>query len=137
VALTHILDTSVLTRLGHAAVRAAIEPLAQADGVARAGISDLEIGFSARNLAEWTRLTSALSAFALIETDAGHVHRARQVQRLLASRGLRGRKVPDLLVAAAAEDADLIVLHYDADFDHIARVTGQPCEWVVRAGSID
>ena len=136
-ALTHILDTSVLTRLGHAAVRAAIEPLAQADGVARAGISDLEIGFSARNLAEWTRLTSALSAFALIETDAGHVHRARQVQRLLASRGLRGRKVPDLLVAAAAEDAGLIVLHYDADFDHIGRITGQRCEWVVRAGSID
>jgi hypothetical protein len=29
------------------------------------------------------------------------------------------------------------VLHYDADFDRIAIVTGQPCEWVVSAGSVD
>ncbi|MBI2219151.1 MAG: PIN domain-containing protein [Candidatus Rokubacteria bacterium] len=65
------------------------------------------------------------------------LRRARQVQRLLAARGLRGRKVPDLLVAAAAEANGLAVLHYDADFDLIARVTGQPCAWIVPAGSID
>src|SRR4029077_3498032 len=118
-------------------VRAAIEPRAAAGQVARAGTSDLEVGFSARNLAEWNRLAAALAAFPLIETDAAHVRRARQVQRLLASRGLRGRKVPDLLVAAAAEAGGLAVLHYDADFDVIARVTGQPCEWVVPAVSID
>ena len=136
-ALTHLVDTSVLTRLGRAAVRTALEPLAAAGQVARAGISDLEIGFSARNLGEWTRLASALAAFPLIETDAAHVRRARQVQRLLASRGLRGRKVPDLLIAAAAETSGLAVLHYDGDFEVISRVTGQPCEWVVPSGSID
>jgi hypothetical protein len=137
VALTHLIDTSVLTRLAHGAVRTALEPLAAAGQVARAGISDLEVGFSARNVAEWTRLAAALSAFPLIETDATHLRRARQVQRLLASRGLRGRKVPDLLIAAAAEEGGLAVLHYDADFDLITRVTGQPCEWVVPAGTID
>jgi hypothetical protein len=31
----------------------------------------------------------------------------------------------------------LVVLHYDADFDRISAVTGQRCEWVVPAGSID
>ena len=82
-------------------------------------------------------MQAALSAFALVETDAAHVRRARQGQRMLASRGLRGRKVPDLLVAAAAEEAGLTVLHYDADFDFISRATGQPCEWVVPAGTID
>ena len=136
-ALTHLVDTSVLTRLHRSTVREAIEPLAGDGQVARAGISDLEVGFSARNLREWTRLTSALTAFPLIETDAAHVRRARQVQRLLASRGLRGRKVPDLLIAAAAEESGLAVLHYDADFDLIARVTGQRCEWVVPPGTID
>jgi predicted nucleic acid-binding protein len=80
---------------------------------------------------------AAPAAFALIETTASHVRRARQVQRLLASRGLRGRKVPDLLVAAAAEDAGLVLLHYDGDFDLISRATGQCCEWVVPAGTID
>ena len=136
-ALTHLADTSVLTRLGHRAVRTALEPLAASGQVARAGISDLEVGFSARNLGEWTRLATAVAAFPLIETDAVHVRRARQVQRLLASRGLRGRKIPDLLLAAAAEENGLAVLHYDADFDLITRVTGQPCEWVVPAGTID
>jgi predicted nucleic acid-binding protein len=59
------------------------------------------------------------------------------VQRLLASKHQRGRKIPDLLIAAAAEGEGLVVLHYDADFDRIAAVTGQRSEWVVPAGSID
>jgi predicted nucleic acid-binding protein len=137
VALTHLVDTSVLTRLSRAAVRTALETLTTGGRVARAGISDLEVGFSARNLGEWTRLAAALAAFPLIETEAAHLRRARQVQRQLASRGLRGRKIPDLLIAAAAEESGLAVLHYDADFDLITGVTGQPCEWVVPAGSID
>jgi hypothetical protein len=41
------------------------------------------------------------------------------------------------LVDIAAEDNGLAVLHYDADFEIISRVTGQPCRWVVPAGSID
>ena len=47
------------------------------------------------------------------------------------------RKVPDLLIAAAAEAQGLIVLHYDGDYDLIGRVTGQPCAWVVAAGIHD
>jgi predicted nucleic acid-binding protein len=41
------------------------------------------------------------------------------------------------LIAAAAEADGLVLLHYDADFDSIAGVTGQRCEWVAPAGSID
>jgi predicted nucleic acid-binding protein len=40
-------------------------------------------------------------------------------------------------VAAAAEERRLTVLHYDADFDRIAAVTGQACEWVTPAGTVD
>jgi len=78
-----------------------------------------------------------LTAFGLVETEARHFQRARQVQRMLAGRSQHGRKIPDLLVAAAAEDAGLVVLHYDADFDRIAAVTGQECEWVVAPGTVD
>ena len=136
-ALTHVVDTSVLTRLGVRSVRTAIEDRAAAGRLARAGISDLEIGFSARSAPEWDRLLGALDAFELIETTADHVARARQVQRLLAAKHQRGRKIPDLLVAAAAEQRGLAVLHYDADFDRIATLTGQRCEWVVAAGTVD
>ena len=136
-ALTHLVDTSVLTRLGQPPIRVAIEPKAARRELARSGISDLEIGYSARSAAEWDRLIEALRVFELIETTGDHVRRARQVHRLLAARHQRGRKVPDLLVAAAAEARDLSVLHYDADFDRIASVTGQACEWVVPSGSAD
>lgn len=37
----------------------------------------------------------------------------------------------DLLTAAVAEHYDATVLHYDADFDHIAAVSGQDVRWVV------
>lgn len=136
-ALTHLLDTSVLTRLGGTQVRAVVEPLAAGGHLARAGICDLEIGYSARTGPEWDALQDALTSFTLIETSTAHVRRARQVQRMLAARSQRGRKVPDLLVAAAAEVEGLSVLHYDGDFDLIAGVTGQHCDWVVPAGSID
>ncbi len=136
-ALTHLLDTSVLTRLGQPQVRAEIEPRAERGQLARAGIGDLEVGYSARSAEEWDQLAQALDLFELVETTGEHVHRARQVQRLLAARHQRGRKVPDLLIAAAAELRGLTVVHYDADFDRIAAITGQPSEWVVPAGSID
>ncbi len=136
-ALTHLLDTSVLTRIREPTVREAIDERARSGELARAGISDLEIGFSARNAPEWDRLADALEAFELVESTAEHLRRARQTQRLLAAKHQRGRKVPDLLVAAAAEAHSLTVLHYDADFDLIAQATGQSCAWVVPAGSID
>jgi len=136
VALTHLVDSSVLTRLREQTVREAIESRAERGELARAGISDLEIGFSARGAVEWDRLTDALHAFELVETTSDHLRRARQVQRMLAGKHQRGRKVPDLLVAATAEARSLAVLHYDAGFDRIA-ATGQPCDWVVPAGSID
>ncbi len=136
-ALTHLIDSSVLTRLRDPAVRAAVEPRAQRGELARAGISDLEIGYSARNAEAWDRFVSALSVFELVETTALHMRRARQVQRLLAAGHQRGRKVPDLLIAAAAEERNLTVLHYDADFDRIAAATGQSSEWVVPPGTID
>lgn len=136
-ALSHLIDTSVLKRLHRPEVRSVVEPLAAAGQVARPSICDLEIGYSARNGREWDELIEALGAFEPVETTAAHLTRALQVQRLLAERSQRGRKIPDLLVAAAAESLTLTVLHYDADFDHIAGVTGQRCEWVVPPGTTD
>jgi predicted nucleic acid-binding protein len=136
VALTHLIDTSVLKRLVHPQVRAVVEPLAAAGRVARPSICDLEVGFSARTAHEWDTLIEALDAFSSIETTSRHVQRALDVQRLLAGRSQRGRKLPDLLVAAAAEALSLTVLHYDGDFDLISSVTGQRSQWVVPAGSV-
>ena len=124
-------------RMADPTVRSVVEPLAATGALARAGISDLEVGYPARTLEEWDRLTTDLEVFDLVETSAAHVRRAGQVQRLLAANSQSGRKIPDLLIAAAAEAEGLVVLHYDQDFDRIAEVTGQPTQWVVPSGTID
>ncbi len=136
-AITHLADTRVLTRLKSPSVRAVLQPLVERGVVGRAAISDLEVGYSARSVDEWDALATALDVMDLVPISAPHFSRARHVQRLLAEKGLRGRKVPDLLIAAAAEERGLTVLHYDADFDHIAMVTRQRIEWIVAKGSVD
>jgi predicted nucleic acid-binding protein len=47
-----------------------------------------------------------------------------------------GSRIPDLLVAAVAEVERLSVLHYDADVELVAGITGQLAEWVVPRGSV-
>jgi predicted nucleic acid-binding protein len=137
VALSHLVDTSVLTRLSRPAVREVVEPMALAGRLGRPSICDLEVGYAARNAEEWDSLMGALNAFEAVETSAAYVTRALQVQRMLAARSQRGRKLPDLLVAAAAESLNLSVLHYDIDFEHISAVTGQAHQWVLPAGAVD
>ena len=134
--MSFVVDTSVMTRLRVLAVRERVQALDGA-GLTRTAMTDLEIGFSASNGEEWDRLMAALEVFEPLDVDARHFARAGQVQRLLAVRGLKGRKVPDLLIAAVAETTGRAVLHYDAEFDHIASVTGQAAEWVVPQGTID
>ena len=134
--MTYLVDTSVLTRLRNAAVAQRLRVLDVA-GLARAPITDLEIGFSASNEREWDKLIAALAAFDPVEVVPDDFIRVLALQRRLARAGLKGRKVPDLLVAAVAEGRSFTVLHYDADFDHIQAVTGQPAEWVVPPGTIN
>ncbi len=69
--------------------------------------------------------------------DQGVLDRAVDVQDALAARSAhRGAKIADLLIAAAAEAAGLVVLHYDHDFALIASVTRQPLEWIVPPGKV-
>jgi predicted nucleic acid-binding protein len=132
-----VVDTSVLTRLGTPSVRAVIEPMLQTGQLGRTSIVDLEVGYAARSAAEWDESLAAVGILEPVATTEAHLGRSLQVQRLLAAKSQRGRKLPDLLVAATAELEGLGVLHYDADFDRIASVTGQPTTWVVPRGSVD
>jgi predicted nucleic acid-binding protein len=62
---------------------------------------------------------------------------AREIQTELVSGGQhRAVAVLDLVVAAIADVEGLTVLHYDADFDLIAAITGQAAEWVVEPGTV-
>ena len=134
---THLAETSVLTRLSVAAVRGALQPFIDAVALARCTLTDLELGFSASSASDWDRLQAVLTTLTSVEVTPVVISRAKSVQRMLAAGGLKGRKVPDVIIAAAAELTGLTGLRYDNDFELIASVTGQPHEWVVSRGSID
>jgi predicted nucleic acid-binding protein len=96
-------------------------------------VTRLEVGYSARSGAD---LRAGLeqppvSAMPVEYLTPAIEDRAVQVLTLLADRGQhRAPSVPDLMIAATAELAGLVVLHCDKDFDLIASVTGQPAEWL-------
>jgi predicted nucleic acid-binding protein len=137
---TYLIDNSALARARtKASVEARLEPLILQGLAATCSITELERLFSARSGVEHREWRDeATLRFARAELDERVFGRAIEVQGLLAEKAQhRAASIPDLVVAAAAEHAGLTVLHYDADFDLIATVTGQPTEWVVPRGSID
>lgn len=133
-----LLDTSAWARLDAAPVAARCMPLIRSGLVATCSVVDLEVLYSARSPASYsaTRTDRAL-ALELLAIGQPVFDRAVEVQAALAERGEhRGATLPDLVVAAAAERASVTVLHYDAGYDLIASVTGQPVDWVVPRGSL-
>jgi predicted nucleic acid-binding protein len=99
---------------------------------------DLEAGFSARPQ-DVIPLHAFRTEFMIeLPVTAAVTGRAREIQGLMAKRGLhRAAGSMDLLTAAVAEIHRAIILHYDADFEHIASITGQRHEWIAPRGSID
>jgi len=96
-------------------------------------VTRLEVGYSARSGADLRAGLQGppVSAMPVEYLTPAIEDRAVEVLTLLADRGQhRAPSVPDLVIAAAAELAELTVLHCDKDFDLIASVTGQPAEWL-------
>lgn len=130
-------DTSALARAARPAVGARLDPLLEAGLVARCTPTDLEAGFSSPDPVSHRDVRSARAAWPFVAMDQSVLDRAVDVQDALAERSQqRGAKIADLLIAAAAEAAGLVVLHYDHDFDLIAEITGQLTEWIVPAGTV-
>jgi hypothetical protein len=118
-------------------VREVVEPLLIAGEIAICGIVELELLFSATDRDTYRALAKALRGMPKVDVDQEIFERALEVQAMLAERSQhRAVSLPDLLVAACAERAELAVLHYDADFERIAELTGQAEQWVVPRGSV-
>lgn len=129
-----LIDKSAIVRLH--AVADADEWAARIDRglVHITSVTLLEIGYSARSAADHAEVLDEPPAASMpIEYQTPKIEgRAIEVQRLLAARGQhRAPSVPDLIIAATAELAELTVLHVDKDFELIADVTGQPVERLV------
>lgn len=136
---THIADTSAFSRIPHvSAIEQQLENLMDRYLLATCAMLDMEALYSARSHEEYEEILSFRSSVLVqLETDDKHWERAIDIQRQLAANAQhRGVKLPDLIVAAVAEDYGLTLLHYDHDFDLIAGITSQPIEWIAPAGSL-
>jgi len=93
----------------------------------------LEYLNGARDVPEYDRFNQALRAARVLSTSADAWQRAFEVHRLLAGTGAghqRSVRLVDLIVAAVAEHHGYPIVHFDEDYDRVARLTGQPTRWV-------
>lgn len=134
----YIADKSAFARLGRPEVSAVLSPLILAGDLATCSVIELEVLYSARTYADFVSIRAERSpALLLIPIVQADFDRATDVMESLSRRGMhRAVGLPDLLIAALAERSGLTVLHYDADYDVVAGVTGQAMQWVVPRGSV-
>lgn len=128
-----LIDKSALVRLG-AGEDAGLWAGRIERGLVRiATVTLLEVAYSARDASQ---LRAGLgeppvSSMPIEYATPRSEDRALEIIALLADRGQhRAPSIPDLLIAAIAESAALVVLHDDKDFELIAGVTGQRVERV-------
>lgn len=134
-----LVDTSAFARVRHSSVHEILSRLVAERLAATCVTIDLEAGYSGRTEADVRAIHEVRrEQYELLEIDEGMAQRAREVQLLMAQRGHhRAAGVVDLLTAAVAEHHGAVVLHYDADFEHIAETTRQRHLWIAPRGSLD
>ncbi|MFN8628763.1 MAG: PIN domain-containing protein [Chloroflexota bacterium] len=131
-------DTSVWARASKPGMRWFADAVEEG-GIAVCDMVAMEVLYSARDGADFDLTEQALLACPFLPVEGADWAEARRVFRELAKRGPlhhRQVKIPDLLIAAVAARAGVAVVHYDADFDLIASVTGQPVRWAAPRGSL-
>lgn len=136
-AATHLADTSAW----HWSVcaRERWDPMLESGAIATCDVVEMEYLFSARSSRHLEELLVARTALEKVEITQSCFDRAKELMATLSKKrefGHRSVKMFDLLIVATAEQTELVVLHYDADFDLIAEVTGQVCEWLSPKGTL-
>lgn len=131
-------DTSVWARIG----RPALAWFATAVEEGRIAVCDqvaLEVLFSTRDANDFRATEEALLACPWLSIEPADWDAARRVFRTLADQvplHHRQVKIPDLLIAAVAARHEMTVVHYDADYELIANITGQRTRWAAPRGSL-
>lgn len=102
------------------------------------GVTKLEMLCSARNIQERARMKEQLEAsMDQVDMPGDIWEQAAEIQEALTEQAQhRSASIPDLIVAATARTRGLEILHYDRDFETIARYTEHPARWVVPPGTV-
>lgn len=138
--LIELADTSAWTNHGKTdAVRTEFDAQIESGQIATCAMVRLELLRTSRDHADFVVMRDKLDGLRDVPMGDRVWRRATDVYESLSStEPLHHRRVaiPDLLIAAAAELAEVPVLHYDRDFELIAEVTGQPVRAIAPLGSL-
>ena len=136
--MVYLIDKSALARMQHPAVEGRLAPIIESGEAATCSMVDLEVPvFDPEPEGTFASPRKAGACLPQGGLDGGGLQPGdRRPGASRRSRPGTGCRYRDLIIAAAAEAARMTVLHYDADFDTIAAVTGQAMEWVVPRGSL-
>ena len=134
----YLADTSVyVLRTRHLEVRRRFDGLLSAGRLAACHMTALEFLNNAPSPGAYETLWGAVRAQRWLDVTAQAMDRALEVHRRLAATSQhRHFRLPDLIIAATAEEYGATLLHYDADYDRIAQITQQPTEWVAAKGTL-
>ncbi|MFC7385814.1 PIN domain nuclease [Sphaerisporangium rhizosphaerae] len=136
----YLIDSSALWRMmRNEAVRDQWHEETKARLISLCPLVEIEMFFGVRcprERREWRDLFHAMFGWVFIPDRV--YERAIQTQELMIELGQHRCASPvDLLVAATGELNGLTILHYDRDYETIAKVTGQPVEWLAPPGSLN
>jgi predicted nucleic acid-binding protein len=140
--VTELADTSAWIwsrRRAHPQLREEFDAALVDGQLATCDMVRLELLYSARNAREFAEIRDELTALVNCPIGEEQWQRALWVYEQLGTQGgahQRSVKHADLLIAAAAEDAGIAVVHYDEDYDRIAAITDQPTRWLAPAGTL-
>lgn len=134
----YLIGTSAHAKSQHMMVRAIIAGLIVDRAAATCVTVDLEAGYSGRDLRDVRTIAERRrELYVVLPISEVIADRARDVQVRMAARGHhRAAGVLDLLTAAVAEYHGAVILHYDADFEHVAATTGQAHAWIAPRGTL-
>lgn len=120
----YLADKSALVRLSLPPVAARVVPLLEEGLVATCAIIDFEVLYSVRSPADYEEVLEERRTLDGAPITPEVMGTAIELQRALARRGGHRIPIPDLIISAAAQHANLVVLHYDQDFMRIRDVGG-------------
>jgi predicted nucleic acid-binding protein len=134
----YLADTSIyVLRNRHEPIKRRFDTLLAEGRLAACHMTTLEWLNNAPDSKTYERMRGALAAHRWFDVTSAAMDRAVNAHHELSTRGQhRNFRLPDLIIAATAAEYGATVLHYDADYDRIAAVTGQPVEWVVPRGTL-
>jgi predicted nucleic acid-binding protein len=134
----YLVDATVLALRGqHDLVEQRFDSLLIEGRLALCQMALLEYLNDAPDPGSYERLWTNLHGQPWVDITTEAMDRSLDVHRELAKKKQhRSTKLRALIMAATAELAGLTVLHYDEDYDRIAKITGQPVEWIAPKGSL-